>query len=53
MNPVSCGIPMRSWLSRMSRISVEPEPMALTMKMGPFFSGKGRASLVTSRRSLG
>jgi len=34
---------MFGWLSRMSRISVDPEPIALTMKMGP---GKRAASLV-------
>jgi hypothetical protein len=37
---------MSGWLSRMSRMSVDPEPMALTMKMGPVRSGKRRASLV-------
>ena len=35
MKPVSCGIPMLSWLSRMSRSSVEPEPIAPMMKIGP------------------
>jgi hypothetical protein len=35
MKPVSCGIAMLSWLSRMSRSSVDPEPMAPMMKMGP------------------
>ena len=38
MKPVSIGIAIRSWLSRISRSSVEPLPMALTMKMGPFGS---------------
>jgi len=49
MNPVSCGIPMFGWLSRMSRISVDPEPIALTMKMGP---GKAAASLARVMRRL-
>ena len=35
---------MCSWLSRMSRISVDPEPMALTMKMGPFLGKAARES---------
>jgi hypothetical protein len=47
MNPVSCGIAMRSWLSRMSRSSVEPEPCAPTMKIGPEFANWA-ASLVTA-----
>ena len=49
MNPVSCGIAMFGWLSSMSRISVDPEPMALTMKMGP---GKAAASLARVMRRL-
>ena len=36
---------MFGWLSRMSRISVDPEPIALTMKMGPARSLKWLASL--------
>ena len=36
---------MFGWLSRISRISVDPEPIALTMKMGPARSLKWLASL--------
>src|SRR5918998_6614263 len=45
MNPVSCGIAMRSWLSRISRSRVEPEPIALTMKMGPRVEIAGESSV--------
>src|SRR5689334_6042721 len=41
MNPVSCGIAMRGWLSRMSRSSVVPEPIAPTMKIGPCTGAAG------------
>src|SRR6476659_454612 len=52
MNPVSCGIAMFSWVSRLSRSSVLPVPMGLTMKIGPL-PGAGSRGMARDPRQNG
>src|SRR4051812_13355110 len=53
MKPVSCGIAMFGWLSSISRSSVLPAPIGLTMKIGPRASAGSRAGASMRRRPGG